>query len=100
MTDTNNSEFEIELKALQDAPVVGNAYSDSALMQRIHAFAVNPKIPINLRGRALNKLNEVMGLDETCDETCYEQCVRNYVNECAEIDELGEADEIDEVEEV
>ncbi len=54
----------MDIQAILDTPIVGNAGSDYQLMNRIHDFLVGDN-PIDLQIKALQKLDEVMGLGTT-----------------------------------
>ena len=51
----------MNIQAILDTPIVGNAGSDQQLMNRIHNFLVGDN-PIDQQIKALQKLDEVMGL--------------------------------------
>lgn len=53
----------MRLRQILNHPIVGNAYHDMPLMEAIDAYVSNKRTPVAGKLQALNKLDDVMGLE-------------------------------------
>jgi hypothetical protein len=81
------------IDALLDAPIHGNAYSDSSLSMALTKYAVNGANPINKRRAAIAKLDEIVG--EPRPKGSDQEVVNKYMEQMAEyIDEIMAREDI------
>jgi len=65
------------IQQIEVAPIAGNAFSDSGLMDAINRFVLCKGNSICEKIRALRKLDQVMGIDTAVTE----EDVREYIEE-------------------
>lgn len=68
------------LEQIKAMPIVGNAYHDRAIFNRVHDFVMNDDNDMHERAEALRFVaHDVMGDDRVCDDD--ERIVNEYI-EC------------------
>ena len=71
------SKYEPQIKSIMNAPVTGDAYQDAFTMSAIDDLIFDPKAPMALKIKALEKMDEILGYK---GKKSTAQDVENYIN--------------------
>lgn len=65
------------IEAIETAIAYGNYYYDEPIFNAVHEF-IRSDAPMEHKKRALRKLNECTGCDESCEEADVEAYIKAY----------------------